>query len=86
RRFSGYKFRRQQPIDRYTVDFVCYEKRLVIELDGGQHTEREAYDRQRDEYLMAEGFRVLRFWNNTVFNESDGVQAAVWNALEGIDE
>ena len=58
---DGYKFRRQQPLGNYIVDFACLEKRLVIELDGGQHTEQTDYDSARDAWLRAEGFLILRF-------------------------
>jgi very-short-patch-repair endonuclease len=58
---DGYKFRRQQPLGSYIVDFACLEKRLVIELDGGQHTEQADYDSARDAWLRAEGFLILRF-------------------------
>ena len=59
RRFSGFKFRRQVQIGRYIVDFVCPAKRLIVEVDGGQHAEN-AYDAARDAWLMAEGFRIRR--------------------------
>ncbi len=68
RKLEGVKFRRQQPVDRYILDFYCAEKRLVVELDGGQHDvpdERE-YDRVRTQFLEAEGLKVLRFWNSQV--------------------
>ena len=58
---AGWRFRRQEPIDRYIVDFVCFEARLVIEVDGGQHSESET-DKVRDAYLQSQEFRVLRFW------------------------
>ena len=67
RQFKGYKFRRQQPIGKYIVDFACLEKRLIIEVDGGQHSEQTAYDLERDTWLESQGFSVLRFWNNQVF-------------------
>ncbi|BDP43163.1 hypothetical protein DAETH_31320 [Deinococcus aetherius] len=68
----GVSFRRQEPIGRYVVDFVCYPARLVIELDGSQHLNSEA-DRVRDEALNADGFQVLRFWNNEVRANLEGV-------------
>ncbi len=77
RRLEGVKFRRQQPIEEYIVDFVSFDKKLVIELDGGQHSENPGYDAQRDACLRANGFLVLRFWNNDVIENIDGV-------LEGI--
>ncbi len=66
------KFRRQQKIGNYIVDFVCFENRLVIEVDGGQHCERP-YDKARDEWLVKQGFRVLRLWNNDIIQNIDGV-------------
>ncbi len=69
----GYKFKRQVPIDRFIVDYLCYEKRLIIELDGGQHQEQYDYDLQRTAELNRKGFRVLRFWNHDVFQNTEGV-------------
>ena len=68
----GVKFRRQEVIGRYVVDFVSYERRLVIEVDGGQHAGSQA-DKVRDQWLRGEGFEVLRFWNNDVLGNRDGV-------------
>jgi very-short-patch-repair endonuclease len=73
RQMEGVKFRRQQPIEGYIVDFVSFEHRIVIELDGGQHAEAQAEDRQRDACLTKNGFTVLRFWNNEVFENVGGV-------------
>lgn len=70
---EGVKFRRQQPIEAYIVDFVSLDKRIVIELDGGQHAENTEYDEQRDTCLRANGFVVLRFWNNDIIENSEGV-------------
>lgn len=70
---DGVKFRRQQPIETYIVDFVSFEKKIVVELDGSQHTENEEYDAQRDACLRKNGFKVLRFWNNDVIENIDGV-------------
>ena len=72
-RFMGRKFKRQKPIGRYIVDFVCLEDKLIIELDGGQHVENVEYDLERDTWLRSEGFTVLRFWNNDLLNEMEGV-------------
>ena len=72
-RFMELKFKRQKPIGRYIVDFVCLEHQLIIELDGGQHVEQEAYDRQRDAWLRQQGYTVLRFWNHDVMQNLDGV-------------
>jgi len=68
----GVKFRRQTVIGRYIVDFVCFEKMLVIEIDGGQHADSED-DKIRDGWLKAQGFEVLRFWNHDVLGNRDGV-------------
>ena len=57
----------------YIVDFVCVERRLVIEIDGGQHSEQVAYDQRRDEWLRSQGYTVLRFWNNEVMQQLEGV-------------
>jgi very-short-patch-repair endonuclease len=72
---EGIKFRRQEPIGNFIVDFVTYEKRLVIEIDGGQHNEVEGRekDQQRDFWLQSQGFKVLRFWNHEVLQNTDGV-------------
>lgn len=69
----GAKFRRQEPILGYTVDFIAHDHRLIIELDGGQHAERAEQDRQRTRVLEQAGFRVLCFWNNEVNDNLDGV-------------
>jgi very-short-patch-repair endonuclease len=72
-RFMGRKFKRQKPMGRYVVDFVCLEEKLIIELDGGQHVENVEYDQERDAWLMSEGYKVLRFWNNELMNEMESV-------------
>ena len=77
----GFKFKRQVPIGTYIVDFVCIEKRLVIELDGGQHMENQIYDTKRTDWLIAYGFRVLRFWNNDVFQQTPSILEAIITAL-----
>lgn len=73
RQLLGYKFRRQYILGPYIVDFVCFESKLIIELDGSQHLEQKDYDEERTSYLNALGFIVLRFWNNDIFNKLDGV-------------
>jgi very-short-patch-repair endonuclease len=83
RRLDGHKFRRQHPIGPYIADFACIEGRLVVEIDGGQHADTIAYDRQRDSYLESRGFRVLRFWNADIFTNMEGVIDAVLAALGG---
>ena len=72
-RFMGLKFKRQKPMDHYIVDFVCVERRLIIELDGGQHAEQTEYDQRRDAWLRNQGYTVLRFWNNEVMQQLEGV-------------
>ena len=81
KRFDGYKFKRQLPIDDYIADFVCLGRRLIVEADGGQHSER-ARDIRRDAYLEAQGFRVLRFWNNEIFTNEEGVLTRILDALQ----
>ncbi|MHB8058731.1 MAG: endonuclease domain-containing protein [Desulfuromonadaceae bacterium] len=70
---EGVKFRRQQPIETYIVDFVSFDKKIVVELDGGQHAEKIEYDERRDACLRTNGFTVLRFWNNDVIENIEGV-------------
>ena len=84
RRFHAYKFRRQQPIGAYVVDFVCFEHRLIIELDGSQHAEPEqlAHDVARNRFLENEGFRVVRFWNSEMNVNFAGVLEVIRLALE----
>ena len=82
RQINGHKFRRQQAIGRFIVDFVCLEKRLVVEVDGGQHSEGQArYDDRRTSWLRSEGYRVLRFWNGDVLREPEGVFEVIRRAL-----
>ena len=80
RRLSGFKFVRQEPIGRYTVDFICRERRLIIEVDGGQHADN-ADDVVRDKWLTAHYYRVLRFWNNDVLGNMPGVLETISTAL-----
>ena len=72
-RFLGLKFKRQKPLGRYFVDFVCMELHLVVELDGGQHAEQVEYDHRRDAWLCSQGYVVLRFWNHEVLQQTDAV-------------
>jgi very-short-patch-repair endonuclease len=81
RRLGGYKFRRQASIGPFVVDFLCVERRLVVELDGGQHGGED--DRRRTEFLERADYRVLRFWNNDVLENEEGVLLTVLAALEG---
>ena len=76
------KFRRQHPIGRYVVDFACIEAGLVVELDGGQHVDQQEYDADRTGYLESKGFQVIRFWNNEVLENIEGVLGAIEAALK----
>ena len=73
KRLNGHKFRRQMPIDSFIVDFACFASKLVVELDGGQHDEGSSYDDFRTAVINREGYRVIRFWNDEVFENMDGV-------------
>ena len=85
RQLVGAKFRRQQPIGRYIVDFVSQEDKLIIELDGGHHNEPavQSLDGERSRWLESKGYRVLRFWNNDVGQNLDGVVYRIREALSG---
>ena len=85
-RFDGTHFRRQATIGRYFVDFCCHTSRLVIEIDGGGHAEtrRIIADARRTEFLNRRGYRVLRFWNNEVLTNIEGVMAVIHDALAGV--
>ena len=80
RLFKGFKFRRQQPLGRYVVDFVCLSKKLIVEVDGGQHVENPD-DMERTEWLESQGFHVLRFWNNQVLSDMECVTKGIWEPL-----
>ena len=81
KQLSSHRFRRQHPIGPYIADFVCIELKLIIELDGGQHQDQIAYDHQRDTFLQARGWRVLRFWNNEVLGNLSGVLERIVECL-----
>ena len=83
RQVGGAKFRRQAPIGRYIVDFVCFELKLVIELDGGQHASPTRYDERRTMWLKAQGFQIVRFWNNEVMENMDGVWQRIEEEISG---
>jgi very-short-patch-repair endonuclease len=76
----GVNFRRQHAIGSFIPDFVCIEKKLIIELDGGQHLEQQEYDEERTSYLESQGYTVLRFWNKDVLKNIDGVILALLQA------
>jgi very-short-patch-repair endonuclease len=78
----GVNFRRQHAVGNYIPDFVCVQKKLIIELDGSQHLEQQEYDQERTNFLESLGYKVIRFWNNDVTNNIDGVILAVIYAME----
>jgi very-short-patch-repair endonuclease len=80
RQLEGAKFRRQQPIGPFIADFICQEHRLIIEADGGQHADN-ATDAKRTAFLESKGYSVLRFWNNDILNNLDGVAQVIADAL-----
>ena len=82
RQLLGYKFRRQFSVGMYFVDFVCLDRKLIVELDGGQHQEQADYDSERTRWLASRGFRVFRFWNSDVLGNLEGVLSAIAVALE----
>ncbi len=84
RQLGGFKFRRQATIGRYIPDFVCIEAKLVVEVDGGQHA--SDLDRVRTKYLEQRGFNVLRFWNNEVLENPEGVLETILAAVEAMRE
>lgn len=81
RKQLGYRFRRQVPFGRYIADFVCFDRRLILEVDGGHHADQMAQDDERTTWLESLGFRVLRFWNSQVLQETEGVLEAIMDAL-----
>lgn len=84
-RFMELKFRRQHALGKYIVDFICIEKKLIIEVDGGQHNEQKNYDAIRTEFLNVLGYKVLRFWNHEVLNQFEAVKVQIYNSVFGIN-
>lgn len=82
-RTLGFRFRRQAPIGPYITDFVCFEKRLVVEVDGGQHWGSRS-DQARDAWLREQGFTVLRFWNHEVLENTEGVTEVIRHTLTSL--
>ena len=78
-RLGGLKFRRQHPVPPYVIDFCCVERRVLVELDGSQHSQQK--DAARTGYLEAQGWRVLRFWDNDVLQQTEAVIDAIWNTI-----
>jgi len=81
KQLEGFRFRRQHPMGAYVVDFFCADARLVVEVDGGQHADRVAHDDARTRWLEERGYRVLRFWNNEVLANTEGVLLTIREAL-----
>ena len=81
RQVADCKFKRQFAIEHYIVDFICLSRNLIIELDGGQHNETTDYDTTRTKFLTAKGFKVIRFWNNEVFDETEAVLEKIFDEL-----
>ena len=84
RQLDGARFRRQHPLGSYVVDFVCLERTLVVEVDGGQHAEPEqqSHDERQTQWLGGEGYAVMRVWNRDVFTNLDGVCSTIFSALQ----
>jgi len=81
RSINGFKFVRQEPIGPYVVDFICRERRLIVELDGGQHADNIS-DKKRDKWLVDHGYRVVRFWNTDVLTNMNGVLETILSTLD----
>lgn len=81
-RLQAHKFRRQQPLGDYIVDFVCFERRLIVEIDGGQHLDNVESDALRTTWLESQGYRVKRYWNHDVLKQPDAVTEDILRALE----
>ena len=77
KQLDGLKFRQQEQIGRFIADFVCYEKRLIIEADGGQHAQEKEKDEERTQWLNSQGFTVLRFWNKEILTNIEGVMEVI---------
>jgi len=80
RQLDGFKFRRQEQIGRFIADFVCFERGIIIEADGGQHSIEREKDEERTQWLHSQGFTVLRFWNNDILTNIEGVMEAIRTA------
>ena len=82
RHLSGHKFRRQHPMGVFIADFVCIERRIVVEVDGGQHALQGEEDKRRSAYLKSKGYRVVRFWDNEVLKDTQAVLEAILKMIE----
>lgn len=85
-KLEGINFRRQHAIGNYITDFCAIKEKLIIELDGSQHLEQAEYDKERTQYLESLGYKVIRFWNNQIMNDMNGVILAITFALEEINK
>lgn len=85
-KLNGINFRRQHAIGNYIADFCSPKAKLIIELDGSQHLEQEEYDAERTKYLESQGYKVIRFWNNQIMNDMNGVILALTFAIEEIQK
>ena len=83
KQLDQFRFRRQQPIGAFVVDFFCAQAKLIVEVDGGQHAEQHLQDAARTRWLEERGYRVLRFWNNEILGNTEGVVLAILEALRG---
>jgi very-short-patch-repair endonuclease len=81
RQLGGYKFRRQAPIGKYIADFVSFEAKLIIELDGSQHAFQIEKDEARSDWLRSQGFQIIRLWNDEVFDDWENVMERIWPML-----
>jgi very-short-patch-repair endonuclease len=81
KQIKGFRFRKQVPMGKYILDFVCYEGRLIAELDGGQHSEALEYDEKRTKWLESQGYQVRRFWNHEVLQDLDVVMEVIFDLL-----
>ena len=82
RQLGGYRFRRQHPIGPYIADFLCFERRLIVEIDGSQHYKQTDYDSRRTAWLESQSFTVIRFWDNQVLREIESVKEAIYQKLQ----
>jgi very-short-patch-repair endonuclease len=82
KQLGGFRFRRQVPLGPYVTDFVCQSEKLVVEIDGGQHADKIEHDERRSVWLAENGYRVLRFWNNDVLANTEGVLETILRTLE----
>src|SRR6478672_5938223 len=82
RRFDGYKFRRQRPVECYILDFFCAELMLGLEIDGETHLGKERNDQERQQSIEATGIKIMRFWNTEVYDEFEAVLEAIWQECE----